>query len=1358
MTAIIQHVTRAEDRREMLDRQLKKAERVTQAKRASAGSPNATPSKSTRSQSQSADPKIQAMRREHDREHDEISQATKRLCSLFDCTVVTRCRDVQAAVRLDIVVAVGEWTVMYPSLFMKDAYLKYIAWGMSDKDATVRRAAVEAVTHMVQDEDDALALEAFLGHFRARIVETGTDVEPSVCLSAQSLLHLLLQHGLVSLQQLLPVMRWLHVDTATAPKQVADVVLGVVELLVAALQATAKKILEKSRQQAKRKSGGRRASGGRMSGGDDEDEEQMALLTALRDFFRLLAGEVPRVAHMPLDHHVMKLLVQHLQPQLPVLSDWKVLAGCLRADVRDGLEKVHLQDLATLLATSVEVVVASNDPPEAEDAGAGDDGGDGGEPSGGRRRSRRRGSKGDAGGTDARQEVSLVLMDTMPGLLRSFANDPHVVKALVGVLQHLDYGVYVAHSHSAAFEDLVNDVAGLFERSQDSDTLTATAATLAHCAQLPQLRLCEAATQTAGALQAKAAEKLDACALRLSSITDVALKKGVAAMVEGTVPASTADDAGVAYVFALRGAVARVRCLSMQEAWNRELAADERVRASLYDILAARTAGRPLPAEVVTTAGEALTFLLVVDMQRVHRIVSGGGGLQAGMSQVGAQAEVSNVAAAARSFVERCVDLLGVPDAAASDDVGAADVESLKHGACMALMEVLCLCNAHREDDVPELEGLAVDVTDDTADMLWARADALLDSKAECCQEIDSLREDLESGAIADAERSEAMEKLAAAEARDKHLLKRCEGMAASMIRLVLCRAVGTHAVRFAGNLMAHCPLLDERLTSITTQFVLKIKKLIPHMLPQALLHALSAIFEELCQLDESRYGMEDFQEIARALAKPLNEFGTSQALLLSVWNAGLGYVAAAAPERLEFISLGMVHFVPGLNAESAETVLGQLESESIDMTQGLAEAVAGSDVVEPCLRVLREKAAKKPMPSALKKKGAAKGGRKKARFQKGADSDGDSDDDAAGAGKEARPRPKAKVPATKENVNKLISGGGGWVKRRGGESDEEEEDEEDAIEDTQDPLPTRRPPQGKAAPAAAGTPGRTTRTSQRAASEAAASPAPAQSIDLTADHSDDERSGSDAEMAAPPPAAAAAATPRAASAAANDAQPASKQSPAEARPSGRGKANSLMASDTPSHSQLNSLAATPSQAGGVGSLGATLSQSHGGRRGNSLMATDSGQTPGSVARSAGAARRGTGRQHGLEVLPEADEAGGDVEMMDAEDEGVAHGAAGASEGWDSMPQGVKLPAGLFESEEPGADEHDGDVEMQDAASEEEEAEEEEQEPNEEEEGGEEEEEDEGDAEGAESDGGDGEEESDSEPEETMVVRRRRPL
>lgn len=98
------------------------------------------------------------------------------------------------------------------------------------------------------------------------------------------------------------------------------------------------------------------------------------------------------------------------------------------------------------------------------------------------------------------------------------------MKELLGILRHLDYAVYVAHSHHAAFADLVDDVAGLFERSQDGAALAAAAAALAHCAQLPQLQLCETATQTAAALRSKAVERLDECAERLSTVTDAAMK------------------------------------------------------------------------------------------------------------------------------------------------------------------------------------------------------------------------------------------------------------------------------------------------------------------------------------------------------------------------------------------------------------------------------------------------------------------------------------------------------------------------------------------------------------------------------------------------------------------------------------------------------------------------------------------------------------------------------------------------------------------------------------------------------------------------------------------------------------------
>lgn len=76
-------------------------------------------------------------------------------------------------------------------------------------------------------------------------------------------------------------------------------------------------------------------------------------------------------------------------------------------------------------------------------------------------------------------------------------------------------------------------------------------------------------------------------------------------------------------------------------------------------------------------------------------------------------------------------------------------------------------------------------------------------------------------GCGADAEREAAQEKLKVEEEHDLVLLDRCLRVSSGMMRLVMDHALGPHAVRFAGSLMAHCPLLDEKLNSIITQFIM---------------------------------------------------------------------------------------------------------------------------------------------------------------------------------------------------------------------------------------------------------------------------------------------------------------------------------------------------------------------------------------------------------------------------------------------------------------------------------------------------------------------------------------------------------
>ena len=49
------------------------------------------------------------------------------------CRGIARYRDVCEDVRASVIEGIGNWIEMMPATFMKDSYLKYLAWALSDK-------------------------------------------------------------------------------------------------------------------------------------------------------------------------------------------------------------------------------------------------------------------------------------------------------------------------------------------------------------------------------------------------------------------------------------------------------------------------------------------------------------------------------------------------------------------------------------------------------------------------------------------------------------------------------------------------------------------------------------------------------------------------------------------------------------------------------------------------------------------------------------------------------------------------------------------------------------------------------------------------------------------------------------------------------------------------------------------------------------------------------------------------------------------------------------------------------------------------------------------------------------------------
>lgn len=89
-------------------------------------------------------------------------------------------------------------------------------------------------------------------------------------------------------------------------------------------------------------------------------------------------------------------------------------------------------------------------------------------------------------------------------------------------------------------------------------------------------------------------------------------------------------------------------------------------------------------------------------------------------------------------------------------------------------------------------------------------------------------------------------------------------------------------------------------------------------LVPGVVIDALTLIFEELAALEGSRYGLDDFSQIADLLSKPLSQFGTPASVVLALWDCALEYYDAQPEEHHEFMSRGMAHFVDLLQPPQA--------------------------------------------------------------------------------------------------------------------------------------------------------------------------------------------------------------------------------------------------------------------------------------------------------------------------------------------------------------------------------------------------------------------------------------------------------
>lgn len=181
-----------------LQKDLSSMQRQLSSERTKSGDASATPSKSP---GRPRDKPLSAKGKELARKVEELSTNNSELSELCDrvfrSVFVLKYRDVSPDIRGLSVKALGSWIMALPRQFLDDIHLKYIGWLLFDKDASVRKSAMEVVLSVVSKKDLFRNLNTFLGRFCGRVVEMCRDKDDTVAISAINILTHLEPHDVL---------------------------------------------------------------------------------------------------------------------------------------------------------------------------------------------------------------------------------------------------------------------------------------------------------------------------------------------------------------------------------------------------------------------------------------------------------------------------------------------------------------------------------------------------------------------------------------------------------------------------------------------------------------------------------------------------------------------------------------------------------------------------------------------------------------------------------------------------------------------------------------------------------------------------------------------------------------------------------------------------------------------------------------------------------------------------------------------------------------------------------------------------------------------------------------------------------
>ncbi|TDH72076.1 hypothetical protein CCR75_003870 [Bremia lactucae] len=127
-----------------------------------------------------------------------LQQVLQLVNLIFTGVVVHRYRDIMPEIRVAAMQCLGHWITILPDQFLKDNFLKYLGWLLSDKSALVRLEVIEILCELYENDAFTERLALFTSRFLARYLELCSDVDDNV---VEQCIHLLIavdKHNLIS--------------------------------------------------------------------------------------------------------------------------------------------------------------------------------------------------------------------------------------------------------------------------------------------------------------------------------------------------------------------------------------------------------------------------------------------------------------------------------------------------------------------------------------------------------------------------------------------------------------------------------------------------------------------------------------------------------------------------------------------------------------------------------------------------------------------------------------------------------------------------------------------------------------------------------------------------------------------------------------------------------------------------------------------------------------------------------------------------------------------------------------------------------------------------------------------------------